>query len=49
MSILLMWVAFFGVIQMIGWLFYWRSELPMFSGEQKHARRTLAMDLPPSK
>jgi hypothetical protein len=24
----LIWVAFFGVIQGIGWLFYWRGENP---------------------
>jgi hypothetical protein len=32
MSGVLIWVAFFGVVQAIGWLFYWRYEKPRFRG-----------------
>jgi hypothetical protein len=32
MSGLVMWVACFGVVQLVGWLFYWRFDKPRFSG-----------------
>jgi hypothetical protein len=49
MSVALMWVAFFGAIQLLGWLFYWHSEESGFAPVhgQRHAKPTLATDLPP--
>jgi len=46
MSVALMWVAFFGFIQLVGWLFYWRSEPALFPGGHRHAKPTLRIDLP---
>jgi len=49
MSVALMWVAFFGFIQLLGWLFYWQAEPTVFPPAHRHARPTLRMDLPPDK
>ena len=50
MSVALMWVAFFAFIQLLGWLFYWHSEPTAFPGAaHRHAKPTLAMDVPPDK
>jgi hypothetical protein len=48
MSVALMWVAFFGLIQLIGWLLYWKSEPSGFpTVGHRHAKPTLTMNLPP--
>ena len=49
MSVALMWVAFFGFIQLLGWLFYWQAEPTVFPPAHGHARPTLRMDLPADK
>ena len=47
MSVVLMWVAFFAVLQLLGWLLYWRAEESSFPpGPSRHARPTLSIDLP---
>jgi hypothetical protein len=47
MSVVLMWVAFFGVLQLLGWLFYWSAEESSFPpAPDRHARPTLSMNLP---
>jgi hypothetical protein len=35
MSGWLIWIAFFGGIQVLGWLFYWGFEKPRFAGTHK--------------
>jgi hypothetical protein len=47
MSVVLMWVAFFGVLQLLGWLFYWHAEVSGFPpAPPRHARPTLSINLP---
>lgn len=40
----LIWVAFFGATQALGWLFYWRVEEPRFPEAHKHSKPTLVLE-----